>query len=177
MQSCSKLWTIRHKEIKTQLPLLKSWEQKKTVGSKGRVLCMPLHGPPLKGWANHLSHTSGLTPAPISTLTPQEEPAHCSPGAAVSKGTCNFFSLPPATPGGPAKPWMSVLSGLINFYWLTRPWALVGNRSKILSLVSITLCEHKYHHQLNYIWHVNCLGGKYLGLIIPFILYIYKTLK
>ena len=54
---------------KTQLPLLKSWEQKKRVGSQIRVLCLPLHTPPPKGWANHLSHTSGLTLGPIPILT------------------------------------------------------------------------------------------------------------
>ena len=44
MCSWGKLWTTRYKKTKkkkTQLPLLKSQEQKQSVGTKSRVLRVP----------------------------------------------------------------------------------------------------------------------------------------
>ena len=58
------------KRQKTQLPFLKSQEQKMGIGSKRRDCTCPLHPTPPKGWANHLrdpfSQATGYTP----TLTP-----------------------------------------------------------------------------------------------------------
>ena len=48
------------------------------AGSKCRVYAWPLHSTPLKGWANHLSNSSCLTPGQTPTVTPCKEPA-CLP--------------------------------------------------------------------------------------------------
>lgn len=37
---------------------------------------MPLHTPPPKGWADHISPPFGLTPGPAPTVAPYKEPAH-----------------------------------------------------------------------------------------------------
>ena len=63
------------KDQKTQLPLLKNREEKPGVGSKSRVLCMSPALNTTKGWAEHLSHPSGLAPGHTPTLTPYKEPA------------------------------------------------------------------------------------------------------
>ena len=66
MHSWDKLWTTRYKKTqKTQLSLLKSWEQKQgtALNTTERV------GKPL-------SHPSGPTPGHTPTLTPCKEPAH-----------------------------------------------------------------------------------------------------
>ena len=44
-------------------------------GAKAGYCSCPLHTPPLKGWAKHLSHPSSLTPGHIPTLTPYKEQA------------------------------------------------------------------------------------------------------
>ena len=75
----------------TQLPLLKSLEQKQGVGTKSRVLHIP-PAPP-KGWANHLNHPSSPRPGHTPTLIPYEErTCACSRSKQASKGTC-LFSL------------------------------------------------------------------------------------
>ena len=41
-RSWGKFWTRRYKDKNSQLPFMKRQEQKLGVGSKSRVLCMPL---------------------------------------------------------------------------------------------------------------------------------------
>ena len=68
-------WTVAcqapqiQKDKNTQLPFLKSWEQKVGV----RALCMPPAHNPTEGWADHLRHLSNLTPGHTSTLTRYKE--------------------------------------------------------------------------------------------------------
>ena len=97
------------KTKKTQLPLLKSLEQK-----TGHWAC-PLHTPPPKGWTNHLSHPSGLTPGHTPTLTPYEKQV-CHPLREwTSKGTCCVFCR--SRGRNKALPEFLVWP-LVNFYWL-----------------------------------------------------------
>ena len=49
---------------------------KKSVGSKSRAICMPLHTPPPKGWADPLSHPSGPTTGCAPSLDPYQKPVH-----------------------------------------------------------------------------------------------------
>ena len=63
MHSWGKLWT-RYK--KTKNPTATSEEP----GAKAGHCACPLHSAPPKGWADHLSHTSGPTPRHTPTLTP-----------------------------------------------------------------------------------------------------------
>ena len=110
------------KDQKTQLPLLKSPEQK-----QGTV-----HAP---GTQHHyrvvVSHPSGHSP----TLTLWKEPVHPPNGEQVSKGTCYLFSLPSCCSRGPSKAlpeffvWL-----LINFYILMRSRTLVSNNNVKLPL-------------------------------------------
>ena len=98
------------KKKKTQLPLLKSREQKHGVGSKSRVLRMTPHSTQPKGWAKHLSHPFGPTPGHTPALPPHKEPAR--PPLGEQAGNCYLFLFPPATAGAPVKPCLNFLSGL-----------------------------------------------------------------
>ena len=100
MSSWGKFWTKKKRDQKTQLSLLKSLEQKQGVGSKSRVLGHgPLHTPPPKVWANHLSHPSSLTPG--HTSTPHKEQA-CPASERTSKQRSLLFSpLCPVLRQGP----------------------------------------------------------------------------
>ena len=63
---------------KAQLLLLRGLEQKQDVESRSRVLGTFPAFSTIKGWADHLSHSSSLTPGCSPTLTPSKEPT-CSP--------------------------------------------------------------------------------------------------
>ena len=99
----------RYKETKT--PLVTSKEPEAKVG----YCTCPLH---IKGWANHLSHPSSLTPGTNS----------CPSSEHASKGNCYLFLLPHCCWKGPNKalPEFPVLP-LINFYWLRRARIVVCN--------------------------------------------------
>ena len=101
------------KTKKAQLSLLKSWEQKLGGGSKTGVLRMPPELNTTKGWANHLSHPSSLTPGPTPTLTTYKEQACPTSGSEqASKATYYLFSLPPAAAETPVKLCLNFLSVL-----------------------------------------------------------------
>ena len=69
------------------------------LGAKAGYCACPLHSAPPKGWADHLSHPSGLTRRHTPTLTPYKEQA-CSPTQPqllpvwepASKGACAVFT-------------------------------------------------------------------------------------
>ena len=116
--SWGKLWT-RYK--KTKNPTATSEE----LGAKAGYCTCPLYTAPPKGWAKHLSHSSGPTPGPAPVLTPCKEPA--CPHRPVSKGTCYLFSLPPASAGAPVKPCLNFLPGLLPIsidYGGQEPWSV-----------------------------------------------------
>ena len=77
MCSWGKFWIKDTKGPKTQLPLLKSLEQK-SRGSEAKAgsCAWPLHTIPPKGWANH---PSSPTPGHTPTLIPYKERAHPHP--------------------------------------------------------------------------------------------------
>ena len=70
MCSWGRLWTKRYKETKS------TTATSEEPGAKAGSYACPLHTTPPKGWADHLSHPSSLTPGPTPTLTPYKEPAH-----------------------------------------------------------------------------------------------------
>ena len=113
MQQFGKFCIERYKKTKKPpLPLLKNQEQKLDVGSKSIVLNMPpaLNTP--KGWAEHPSHPSNLTPGHTPTLTPCTEPAY-PPLWGASKRACYLFSIPSAAGAvTPVKPCLKFLSDL-----------------------------------------------------------------
>ena len=164
----------RHKEIeKPNCHFWRAGSKRNVLGAKAAYCACPWTHHHQRGgqttWATRLAWLLDL-----SLFLHKRNQLTAPLGQLVGKGTCKFLLLLPTTPGEPAKPYLSFLSGLINFYWLTRPRALVGNRFTILSCINNILCEHKYHHQVNYIWYINWLGGGYLGLITPFIFLIYS---
>ena len=78
MHSWDKFWTKDTKRPKSQLPLLKSLEQKQDVGSKSWVLSVPPQSTPLEGGGGHLRQPS--SPGHTRTLTSYEEnPCHPLP--------------------------------------------------------------------------------------------------
>nr|XP_030719679.1 uncharacterized protein LOC115857032 [Globicephala melas] len=106
--SWGKLWTTRYKKTKpnqTQLPLLKSWEQKNRVsGAKAGSCACPLHSPPPEGEADQLSHPSSVTPGHTPTLTSYKEPARPPPPPLWSeKGNLLLFLTPSCCSRGPSK--------------------------------------------------------------------------
>ena len=102
MHSWGKLWTTRYKKTKpnpTQLPLLKSREQKQGVGSKSRVLRVPPALNTTEGGAKHLSHPSAVTPGLTLLPSPhirnqlappfmerEREPVTCSRSLLLQQG-------------------------------------------------------------------------------------------
>ena len=80
-------------------------------GAKVGYCACPLHTLP-KGWADHLSHPSGLTPGHSPVLTPYRKP-DCTPFG-NEPGNLFLFSLPPAAVGDPIKPCLNFLSGLLT---------------------------------------------------------------
>ena len=94
----------------TQLPLLKSLEQKLGVGSKSRVLHTP-PAPP-QGWANHLSHPPAQY-GHTSTLIPHEEQAcPCPRSKQAREPVCSCLPSIPASAGALIKLCLSFLSSL-----------------------------------------------------------------
>ena len=97
---------IIQRDQKAQLPLLKSPEKKQGTAHS------PLHKTSPKGWANHLSHPSGLTPEHTPTLTPYKEQARPPlQGAGKPKGNLCVLT-PPCCSRGPSKVYLNFLSGL-----------------------------------------------------------------
>ena len=85
------------------MPFLKSWKQK-----QGYCTCPPALNT-TRGWANHLSYPSSLTPGHTPTLTPYKKRAHTHPlGSKQGNLLCSL--LQPA--GAPVKPCVNFLSGL-----------------------------------------------------------------
>ena len=109
------------KRPKTQLPFLKSWEQKSRMLGVNKEYCTcPLHSTPPKEWANHLSHPSGLTPGHTS----YKEPA-CPHSASKQKKLLLVFA-PCSCNRDPNKAFPEFLVWLlINFCGLRRPEALL----------------------------------------------------
>ena len=66
---------------KNQLPLFSNyhfwgpWSKNGGWGAKAGYCAHPLHTPPPKDWANHLSHPSGETPGHTPPLSPYKEQA------------------------------------------------------------------------------------------------------
>lgn len=79
MCSWGKVQARRYKKFKNLTSMSQRSVQKQGVRSKSRILCMSQHSTPPKGWVDHLSHSSGLTPEPNPTLAPYKEPAHSQP--------------------------------------------------------------------------------------------------
>ena len=93
---CMRGWgnKIKDKIQKDQNPTLVTYEeleQKQGVGSKSRILHIPPHSTPPKGWADHLSHPSGPTPG--HTLTPYKEPVRPSLASKQRKHMCSRSPL------------------------------------------------------------------------------------
>ena len=113
---------------KTQLLLLRSWEQ------KAASCACPLHATPPKGWAKHLSHLPSLTPGHTPILTPCKEKACPSLGAS-QQGNLLFVLIHPCCSKCPNKGFL--VWPLINFYWLKRPRTLVGSTNYV---ARVSLC-------------------------------------
>ena len=83
------------KDQKAQLPLLEPGAKAECREQKQGTVHAPCTQIPPKGWANHLSHPSDLTPGPTLTLTPYSvgnqlerarEPATCSCSLLLQQG-------------------------------------------------------------------------------------------
>ena len=113
--SWDKFWTQKiQRDQETQLPLLKSLEQKQGVGSKSKVLRMPPAHTTTYGVGKHLSHPSGDTP----TLTPYKEPACPCSGSEQTRESV-VCSRSPLLQQGPNKALPEFLVWPpVNFYWL-----------------------------------------------------------
>ena len=113
------------KRPKTQLPFLKSWEQKsRMLGVKEEYWTCPLHSTPPKEWANQLSHSSGLTP----------RHTWCKESACPHSGSKQrkllFVFAPSCCNRDPNKVFPQFLVWLfINFCGLRRPEALVSDNT------------------------------------------------
>ena len=94
MCSWGKLWT-RYKKTKN---LTATSEE---LGAKAGHCACPLHSTPPKGWADHLSHTSGPTPGHTPTLTPYKKPAR--PPSGSKQGNLLLVLAPPCCSRGPNK--------------------------------------------------------------------------
>ena len=126
MCSQGKLWTTRYKKTKkTQLPLLRSQEQKQGVGGKSRVLRTPPALSTTKGWTDHLSHPSAQ---PLDTALPSLRTKNqLLPTSGSEQGNLLLVLAPPAVAGAPVKPCLNFLSGLLSISIdCGRPRTLVG---------------------------------------------------
>lgn len=108
-QKTKKLKGTKTSCVPTQLGHIISDEiQKDQKLSRSRVLaCTPYRAPP-RGWADHLSDPSSLTPGYTPALSPQLSPQE------ASKGSCYLFSLPWAAAQIPIKPCLNFSSGLLS---------------------------------------------------------------
>ena len=114
--SWGKFWTKDTK--RPENPTATFEEPGAKAGTKAGYCACPLHTTPPKGWANHLSHPSGLTPGHTPTLTPRKEPARPPSGSEQERKWLLVFA-PPCRSRGPDKvlPEFPVWA-LVNFYWL-----------------------------------------------------------
>ena len=122
----------RYKETKKpNCHFWRAWSKSRGWGPRAGYCAHPLHTPPPKGWAKHLSHPSGPTPGHTPTLTPYKEQARPSQGA-NKQGNLLFVLTAHCCSRGPSKALPEFLVWtLINFYWLRRPRTLVGNARNI----------------------------------------------
>ena len=108
-----------YKKTKNPVATSKSPEQKQGVRSKGGVLRMPSAHNTAKGWADHPSHASDLTPGPAPTLAPYKEPGHCFNLFGSKHGNLLVAFAFSCCSRGPNKALPESLARpLINFYWL-----------------------------------------------------------
>ena len=107
------------KAQKAQLPLLKSWEQKQGVRRNSRVLHMP-----------PAHNTTKVTPLvqPLTAPCPHPNKEPTCPHSGRTKETYCLFAPHCCSRGHSKALPECLLWPLINFYWLMRPRALVGNR-------------------------------------------------
>ena len=71
------------------------WSKSRRSGAKAGYCACPLHTMPPKGWANHLSHPSGMTPGHTPTLTPYKEQARPHSGSKQAREpvVCSCYPL------------------------------------------------------------------------------------
>ena len=94
----------------------------------------PLHSTPSKGWADHLSHPSSLTPGCSPTLTPCKEPTHPLQGF--------LFLFPTAVAGAQIKLCLNFLHSLLsNSIDWGRPRALEKGRVAARSSIEYHQCR------------------------------------
>ena len=130
MHSWGKFWTKDTKRPKNPSATFEG------PRAKAGYFACPLHTTPPKWWANHPSHPSVPTPGHTPTLTPYKERAR--PRAGSKQGNLLFVLTPCCCSGVPSKALPEFLVWpLINFYWLRRPRALVGNNTTFLQYVQI----------------------------------------
>ena len=119
---------------KNQLPLFSNyhfwgpWSKNGGWGAKAGYCVRPLHTPPPKEWANHLSQPSGETPGHTPPLSPYKEQA-CHPSGSKHRNMLLVLRprpLPLQDPSEKALPEFPVWPR-VNFYWWMRPRTLVSN--------------------------------------------------
>ena len=96
-------------------------------GTKAGYCACPLHTTPPNGWADHLSHSSTLTPGHTPTSNRIRNKLALPPGSeqAMETVVCSHFLL---LQQGPHKTSPEFLVWpLIYFYQLRRPRTLIGN--------------------------------------------------
>ena len=111
----------RYKEIKqSNCHLWRAWSKNWVLEKKSGYCSCPLETTHLKGWADHLSYPSSLTPGHSSILTPYKEQVVPSWGVSEQGNlTCWLFSPSSAAVEAPIKPCLNFLSGLwsISIDW------------------------------------------------------------
>ena len=105
MHSWGKFWTKDKKRPKNPTA---NFEE---PGAKTVYFVCPLHIPPTREWAKHLSQPSGPTPRHTPTLTLYKERAR-PPSGSGKLGHRLLVLAPPAAAGAPIKPCLNFLSGL-----------------------------------------------------------------
>ena len=123
MRNWGKFWTNDTKRPKNPAAAFEEPRDKQGTAHS------PLHTTSPKGWTNHLSHPFGLTPGHTPTFTPYKEQAHpLTQGASKQRADLLCVLTPPCCSRVPSKGLPEFLVWpLIDFYWLRRPWTLVGN--------------------------------------------------
>ena len=132
------------------MPFLKSWKQK-----KGYCTCPPALNT-TRGWANHLSYPSSLTPGHTPTLTPYKKRAHTHPLGSKREPVM----LPTAARRSPSKALCEFLVWpLVNFYWLGKAKNHTDNcEFKPLHLVSTYHPKVHFSHLLFHVWGSLLIG-------------------
>jgi len=129
MHKWGKLMAVRYK--KTKKTNCHFWRAGNKNSIRSRSAC-PLHSTTPKGWANHPSHTSSLSPGHTLTLIPYKEPTH--PHLGTKQGNLSLVFAPSCYSRGPNKALPEFLDWpLINFYW----WRKVKNQGQYQGHISI----------------------------------------